>query len=69
MLARDVYVCESVLGGVPVLARLLDGEALRRALRGGELPSPDAYVLVTDAMLDAVAECGALVLKPAAGRR
>ena len=40
MLARTVDVAESILAGRPVMARNLDPEALRRALRGATAPSP-----------------------------
>jgi hypothetical protein len=58
MLALNVDTCESVLLGRPVIACNLDGEVLRRALRGRRLPRLDSYIAVTAAMLDAVAEAG-----------
>ncbi len=61
MLALSREVCRSILLGRPVMARGLDAEALRRALRGGSLPPPDEYVVVTREMLDAVAEAGPFV--------
>lgn len=59
MLAADLRVCRSILRGRPVLARQLNAEALRRALRGGPLPDPAAYVRVRHGHLDGVAEGGA----------
>ena len=50
--------CSSVLAGRPVRAGNLDAFFFRRALRGGELPDPDSFVLVTAEMLDAVDEAG-----------
>ena len=58
MLATDVHVCDSILAGRPVLARRLDAEALRRALRGQPLPDPETYFRVRPGHLDAVAEGG-----------
>jgi hypothetical protein len=58
MLATNLAVCRSIIAGRPVLARQLDAEALRRALRGAELPPPESYIQTTDEMLDAVAEGG-----------
>jgi hypothetical protein len=60
MLARDVHTFESILLGRPVLARNLDGEVLRRALRGQPLPAADSYVRVRDGHLNAIAEAGPL---------
>lgn len=60
MLTSDLEVCRSILSGRPVLARQLDGEALRRALRGAPFPPADDYLTVTADMLDAVAEGGPL---------
>ena len=62
MLARTVDVCESILLGRPVRVDLLDPVPLRRALRGGEPPAGDDYIVVTAAMLDAIDECGAFVI-------
>jgi len=58
MLTRRLDVCEAILGRHPVIAFRLDAVVLGHALRGGRLPDPDSYVLVTDEMLDAVAEAG-----------
>ena len=66
-LAADLDVCRSVLRGDAVLARRLDAVALRRALRGAELPPAGDFVAVTLEMLDAVAEAGAL--EPAEARQ
>jgi hypothetical protein len=62
----DRYTCCSFLRGLPVRAGNLDGLVLRRALRGGPLPDPEAFIEVTPEMLDAVAEAGPLTAK---GRR
>lgn len=62
-LTSDPDVCASVMRGLPVLARQLDAEALRRALRGLPFPPPDEYVRVDVDMLDAVAEGGSFDLK------
>jgi hypothetical protein len=59
-LAPDLHVCRSVLAGRPVLAGQLDPRALRRALRGERLPSPDTYMRLRAGHLDAVAEAGPL---------
>ena len=58
MLARTVEVAESIIRGLPVRAGCLDAEALRRARRGGPLPDPEEFVVVTDEMLDALSEAG-----------
>lgn len=58
MLTSDLAVCRSILLGRPVLARQLDGEALRRARRGQPVPPPDQYVRVRAGHLAAVAEGG-----------
>jgi hypothetical protein len=58
MLTADLEVARSILLGRPVLARQLDAEALRRALRGQPLPPPDQYVRVRHGHLEAVAESG-----------
>jgi hypothetical protein len=63
MLAGDLAVCRSILLGRPVLARQLDAEALRRALRGEQFPAPDSYFRVRAGHLDAVAEGGRLDAK------
>ena len=64
MLALDLDTCESIMRGRPVMAGRLDGEALRRALRGAALPPWDSYIDVTAEMLDAVAEAGPLAPTP-----
>lgn len=70
MLALDVDTCSSVLAGRRVMAGRLDGEVLRRALRGGPLPAWDSYIDVTAEMLDAVVEAGPPLVAPSeAGRR
>ncbi len=58
MLTSDLEVCRSIVLGRPVLARQLDAEALRRALRGEPLPPPGDYFRVRVGHLDAVAEGG-----------
>lgn len=63
MLSADVAVCASILAGRPVLARQLDAEALRRALRGEPLPEAHAYFRVRSGHLDAIAEGGPFVPK------
>lgn len=63
MLTENLQVCRSILLGRPVLARQLDVEALRRALRGARLPDPETYLTVSVEMLDAVAEGGPFDLK------
>ncbi len=63
MLTSDPDVSSSIMRGLPVLARQLDAEALRRALRGLSFPPPDEYVRVDVDMLDAVAEGGSFDLK------
>lgn len=57
MLARSLEVFESVCAGRPVLMRLLDPAAVRRALRGAW--ARGEYLTLDGAMLDAVAEGGA----------
>ena len=57
-LALTPDACTSVLNGEPVLAKHLDGAALKHAFRGGNLPSTNSYVHVTDAMLEAIIEAG-----------
>lgn len=58
MLTPRLDVCRSVLAGLRVRAGGLDAFVLRRALRGGPLPDPEAFVRVTGGMLDAIAEAG-----------
>jgi hypothetical protein len=65
MLARTVDVCESILLDRPVMARNLDREALRRAIRG-ETPPATEFFHVTAEHLDAIAECGPLTERRAA---
>ena len=60
MLTPNVLVFYSILRGRAVMAGRLDGEILRRALRGAHLPSPESYITVTEPMLDAIAEAGPL---------
>jgi hypothetical protein len=60
-IALDIDTCSSLLQDKPVMAGRLDGEVLRRALRGAPLPAWDTYITVTSEMLDAVSEAGALV--------
>jgi hypothetical protein len=67
MLARTLAVAESILAGRPVMARNLEPEALRRALRGVPVPAPNAYIRIRHGHLDAVAECGPLLERRAAG--
>jgi hypothetical protein len=57
-LTSNLEVCGSIMRGQPVLARQLDAEALRRALRGATFPPPDSYIEITGGMLDAIAEAG-----------
>ena len=63
MLTADLQVCRSLLLGRPVLARQLDAEVLRRALRGEALPPPETYFRIRPGHLDAVAEGGHFDLK------
>jgi hypothetical protein len=63
VLARDVWTCESILRGLPVIAANLDAEVLRRGLRGDPLPPASEFVLVDGEMLDAIAEAGPLTRK------
>lgn len=58
VLARHVDTCASILRGLPVRVGLLDRFVLRRALRGGSLPDPETYLVVTDEMLAAIREAG-----------
>lgn len=69
MIARDPWTCESILHGRPVVAANLDGEVLRRALRGGPAPPPSEFIVVDEGMLDAVAEAGPLNPKHRGRRR
>jgi hypothetical protein len=61
MLALDVDICGSILAGRRVMAGRVDGEALRRALRGERLPAWDSFIAVTAAMIDAIVEAGPLL--------
>jgi hypothetical protein len=63
MLALDLDTCRSILSSRRVIASNLDAFVFRRALRGDRLPPADSFVHVTAEMLDAVAECGPLVVK------
>jgi hypothetical protein len=54
--------------GLPVIAANLDGEVLRRALRGAPLPPASEFIEVDVDMLDAVAEAGPLTLNRKARR-
>jgi hypothetical protein len=63
MITRQVEVCESILLGKPVRCGLLDRFVLRRALRGGQLPPAEEYMVVTGEHLDAIAEAGPLEAK------
>jgi hypothetical protein len=67
MLALHVDVAESILHRRPVMAGRLDAEVLRRAVRGGPLPEPGAFVEVDEEMLDSIAEAGPFALRE--GRR
>lgn len=60
MLCRDLNTCTSVLRHLAVRAGNLDAVVLRRALRGAPLPPAANYIVVTDGMLDAIAEAGPL---------
>jgi hypothetical protein len=63
MITPDLDTCRSLLLGRKILAGRLDGEVLRRALRGAPLPHAESYLEITTEMLDAVAEAGPLTLK------
>lgn len=63
VLTGNVDVFVSVVAGRAVLAYQLDGEALRRAMRGSSLPRPDTFIEITADMLDAVAEGGPFTQK------
>jgi hypothetical protein len=62
MLTENVAVFESILRGEAVLVSQLHAAILRRALRGRRLRDSDeeTYLVVSDDMLDAVAEAGAI---------
>jgi hypothetical protein len=59
MLALEVDTWESIVRGLEVRVGNLDAVVLQRALRGARLPDPERYLLITPAMLDAIAEAGA----------
>jgi hypothetical protein len=63
VLARYVETLDSVLEGRPVRTDRLDTVVLRRALRGGPLPTPDSWFRVRTGHLDAIVEAGPLVSK------
>jgi hypothetical protein len=63
MLTNDLDTCGSILRGLPVRAGKLDSFVFRRALRGDRLPDPESYLVVTDEMLDAIAESEPLSAK------
>jgi hypothetical protein len=65
MLALSVASLESILRCLPVIAGNLDPVVLRHALRGGQLPDPDTYIAVTDAMLDAISEAEPVLTRQA----
>ena len=60
MLARDVDTCDAILAGEPVIAARLDGECLRRALRGAPPPPTSEFITVTPEMLEAISAAGPL---------
>ena len=62
MLSLRVETCESILLGLPVLARHVDGRVLRYALRGRPLPPPDDYIEITLPMALAVAEAAPITM-------
>jgi hypothetical protein len=64
VLSPTPEVAESITIGRPVRAGQLDAEALRRALRGGPLPDPDQFVVVSHEMLDAINEANPLRPRP-----
>jgi hypothetical protein len=68
MIARTLKVATSILECRPVMARGLNSEPLRRALRAGRRPAPDEFVTVTHEMLDAIDEAGPLELEGQARR-
>lgn len=59
-LSLELPTCESIVSGRPVRAGNLDGFVLRRALRGAPLPKSETYLAISDEMLDAVVEAGAI---------
>jgi hypothetical protein len=65
VLCHGPDVADSVRKGRPVPAHRLDAVALKRALRGGQLPSPNAWFRVRAGHLDAISEAGPLVRKHA----
>lgn len=68
MVARDVRTCESICRGKPVRVGNLDRFVLRRALRGGQLPGAETFILVTGDMLDAIDEAGIIIERKRAKR-
>jgi len=62
MLARNVDAYDAIRQGKPVLVALLSRVALRKAFRDKPLPEPDELLTVSPAMLDGIAEAGALPL-------
>src|SRR5262245_8295582 len=60
MLSHKAEVAAAILDALPVRAGNLDAVVLRRALRGGRLPSAEDYLIVTPAMLAAAEEAGSL---------
>ena len=69
MLCPTLDLCRSVLAGRPVRAGNLDGVVLGRALRGAPLPDPNAYIVVSGEMLEAVSEAGPLPARKKADAR
>jgi len=67
-LALNVETLVSIERGLPVCARNLDPIVLRHALRGQSLPNANSYVVVTQEMLDAVAEADGALTQKARGR-
>jgi hypothetical protein len=68
-LARDLDTCRSILHGRPVMAALLDGEILRRALRGQPLPPANEFIRIRSGHLDAVVEAGPPPTAASGGKR
>jgi hypothetical protein len=64
LLAIDPGTCSSILAGRRVRAGNLDAFFFRRALRGGQLPDPEMYLLVSTSMLDAIVEAGPIEPNP-----
>jgi hypothetical protein len=64
LLALDPGTCSSILAGRNVRAGNLDAFFFRRALRGGQLPDPEMYLLVSTSMLDAIIEAGHIEPNP-----